>query len=415
LTSGTSPTTQATALAAFDPSFQITEIKIVGFADGGPPDVLVDAQNVGPMDFDDFMNTIVLPTDPQSSAQALIGLLDGDTDSIGSDGDDRIETGAGNDTVTAGDGDDRVYKWNSGDLAYDGGDGSDWLIFQPSAGDVPAAPGGAVVDLTAGTGTNPFGGSLDLTDVENVSGVFDQSNDLRGNSADNTLVGGAAGGDRLRGEGGDDVIFVEGKAASADGGSGDDTLIAPLSTDAPFTGSGSDVLFVNTLDLLHPSENTGVFEGGTFEDFETISATGEYYLRFDFRGSNSGETASGAGGPDILRGRGGDDVLNGIDGDDKILGGLGRDTSSGGAGDDLLFVILGKNTLVFATNGGDDTVVGYKPGTDEFDLTAVAGLDSFDDLVLKDTGDDVLVDYGSGSFLLKDTDLSSVKEGDFVV
>ena len=81
----------------------------------------------------------------------------------------------------------------------------------------------------------------------------------------------------------------------------------------------------------------------------------------------------------------------------------------------MLFVILGENTLEFDDNDGADTVVGYKPGIDEFDLTAVSGLADFNDLSLTAISDDVLVDYGSGSFLLKDTVLASVEAADFLL
>jgi hypothetical protein len=118
---------------------------------------------------------------------------------------------------------------------------------------------------------------------------------------------------------------------------------------------------------------------------------------------------------DIILGRGGNDVLSGNDGDDIIIGGRGADTSSGDAGDDVLFVILDENTLKFDDNDGADVVVGYKPGIENFDLTAVTGLASFSDLSSTASGDDVLVDYGSGSFLLKNTDLSSVDLSDFLV
>ena len=64
---------------------------------------------------------------------------------------------------------------------------------------------------------------------------------------------------------------------------------------------------------------------------------------------------------------------------------------------------------------GADTVVGYKPGIDELDLTAVSGLTSFNDLSLTASGDDVLVDYGSGSFLLKNTAVGSVEASDFLL
>jgi hypothetical protein len=60
-------------------------------------------------------------------------------------------------------------------------------------------------------------------------------------------------------------------------------------------------------------------------------------------------------------------------------------------------------------------VVGYKPGIDQFDLTSVADLTDFSDLSLTASGDDTLVDYGGGSFLLKNTEIGSIDASDFLV
>jgi serralysin len=132
-------------------------------------------------------------------------------------------------------------------------------------------------------------------------------------------------------------------------------------------------------------------------------------------GGDGSDEMSGRSGDDTMCGKAGNDGISGDDSNDSIFGGTGADSISGDAGDDRLFVILGENTVEFSDDDGADAVVGYKPGIDHFDLTAVSGLDSFDDLTLSHQGDDVLVDYGSGTFLLKHTDLNSVHAGDFVV
>jgi FG-GAP repeat/RTX calcium-binding nonapeptide repeat (4 copies) len=118
---------------------------------------------------------------------------------------------------------------------------------------------------------------------------------------------------------------------------------------------------------------------------------------------------------DTLRGLEGADTLSGGGDTDVIFGGRSQDWVSGGTGDDLLFVFFGADTLEFLDNDGTDTVVGYKPGIDKFDLTAVAGLASFNDLSLASQGADVLVNYGSGAFLIKNMRLSSVEASDFLV
>ena len=84
--------------------------------------------------------------------------------------------------------------------------GSGWPARSPSGAPTTLTFDGAVtyaVNLTTGAGVNPWGGTLTISNVENVTGVFDQNNDLTGNNADNSLRGGTKV-DQLRGEGGND-------------------------------------------------------------------------------------------------------------------------------------------------------------------------------------------------------------------
>ena len=118
----------------------------------------------------------------------LVSLLDSDSTSIGSVGSEHIELGSGNDTATGGDGDDTAFKWKSGDLNFDGGPGSDTLSFQAAIGSNYRSPHtiGATVDLTGGTGASPYGGILQLRNVENVVGT-DHADPLTGSNADNVF------------------------------------------------------------------------------------------------------------------------------------------------------------------------------------------------------------------------------------
>jgi serralysin len=302
-------------------------------------------------------------------------LLDGNVTITGGAGNDQhIEIGSGGTAIINGNGgNDNVYVWHAKNIYYDGGAGSDTITFDYEQGFHPGPPVGAVVDLTLGTGTNPFGGDIHLSNVENVVGVFDQNNDLRGNAADNYLQGGIAV-DQLRGEAGNDTIYVKywtdagPRPMLADGGPGTDTLIAELSIApaAPYIGSGMGIVYINTLDLLDPSQNTGTFHGGTFVNFEIFQASADLpYERFDFRGSNAGELVSGGIGPDILNGRGGDDTLNGLAGNDVLIGGSGNDVLNGGDANDTLSGGPGRDRLTggagsdtFAFNAIGDSPVG---------------------------------------------------------
>ena len=188
---------------------------------------------------DDFEKGIGLGTphykDPDYTYDFLVSLLNGDTRINASKHDDPyLEVGEGGKaTVEGKGGDDHLFVWHQKDVDFDGGKGSDTLEFGHEFGSFPGPAVGAAVDLTKGKGTNPFGGTLKLKDVENVVGVFNKNNDLRGDKEDNFLLGGTAA-DKLRGEGGDDTIYVKywtslaARPMSADGGKGHDTLDAEL-------------------------------------------------------------------------------------------------------------------------------------------------------------------------------------------
>ena len=59
-------------------------------------------------------------------------------------------------------------------------------------------------------------------------------------------------------------------------------------------------------------------------------------------------------------------TLNGGANDDDLIGQDGDDTLTGGSGAD---------EFVFDDGDGDDTVTDFQNGSDQFDLTAVAGVD----------------------------------------
>jgi Ca2+-binding RTX toxin-like protein len=132
-------------------------------------------------------------------------------------------------------------------------------------------------------------------------------------------------------------------------------------------------------------------------------------------GREGDDSIDGGTGDDLTRGIFGEDSVIGGDGDDIVFGGFQSDSTSGDGGDDFLGIVFGANTLTFDDGDGDDGVVGYTPGVDQFDLTAVSGLSDFDDLDLTRTFGGVEVDYGSGSFFLWNTTLRSIEEDDFLV
>jgi Ca2+-binding RTX toxin-like protein len=335
----------------------------------------------------------------QSSDQRYaywVSLFDGDIAVNAGKGDDDLEVGAvGIATVNAGKGDDLLRVWHQKDVIFNGGKGVDTINFDVSLGSTPAAPTGAVVNLKAGTGTNPFGGTLSFTAVENAFGVSDKANTLTGSDKANQLGAGHQA-DTIKGEGGDDYIIIQEnfgvgpRALSVDGGTGSDTLSAYLGYVEDFTGSGQTLRHGNVLDLLDPSHNTGTFEGGSFSGFETYRASGfDQWLAFDFRGSDSGETAIGISGRDNLQGRGGNDTLRGSFGADTIGGGDGRDVAD--YSDTYLKIVAkinGASTEIKVNGVAEDTLIsieGAKGGNANDKLTGDAGANEFDGSLGKDT------------------------------
>ena len=348
-------------------------------------------------DKDEFMENLSEDKPSDERYAYWVSLLDGDITVNASKFDDKLEVGAGgSSTVNAGKGDDLLRVWHDKNVVFSGGKGLDTISFTPSMGSAPAASTGAVVNLATGTGSNPFGGTLSFSSVENASGVFNQANTLIGNGAANQLVSGHAA-DTIKGRGGDDSItIVENfdvgpRALRVEGGDGNDLLLAHLGTNGPFTGSGATLRYANKLDLLHADENTGTFAGGTFSGIETYRAAGfGPYLAFDFRGSSNGETAIGVEGADKLLGRGGNDTLRGGGGADTIDGGDGRDVADYSDNNFLKIVarIDGKDTKITVGGVAQDKLVsieGAKGGGADDKLTGDGGANEFDGGLGKDT------------------------------
>jgi Ca2+-binding RTX toxin-like protein len=338
-----------------------------------------------------------------------VSLFNGDMTITGHKGDDRgLEVGAGGTaTVTSGKGDDLVRVWHDKNVVFNGGKGVDTISFTPNAGSAPAATTGATVNLTTGTGTNPFGGTITLSKVENASGVFDKANTLIGNGKDNQLISGWQA-DTIKGEGGDDTIIVAStfdttpRAMNIDGGAGNDLMMVGLSyTD--FIGG----VYVNTLDLLNAANNTGTFRGGAFTGIETFRATGDNLTMFDFRGSNSGEAAIGLGGADHLQGRGGNDTLRGAFGADTIDGGDGRDVADYSDNNFAKIVakINGASTTITVGGVQQDVLIsieGAKGGNANDKLTGDNGANELDGSL----GKDKLIGKGGKDHFVFSTELS---------
>lgn len=308
----------------------------------------------------------------------LVSLLDGDTAVTGQNGSEALEVGAGNDTVALRGGDDTIIKWAAGDLTYSGGPGIDTLSFQAQNG--PAYPNfptqNLVVDLSTGVGQNPYGGTLTLTSVENIvgtGGVFGVTSDhITGSNARNVIGDGLfdGGDDIVHAAGGNDLVLLSSYTKSGavyDGGAGIDELRFAIDS---FWNAGVSAV----LDLVHPANNAGVFDGVTVTGFEvfTVSNVTPALETFTFKGNGAANTVTGAdtytgapatAGQDFLYGFGGNDTLSGLGGKDHLYGGNGDDSLSGGGDTDVLVGGAGNDTL--SGGLGRDVLVG-QAGDDVF-------------------------------------------------
>jgi Ca2+-binding RTX toxin-like protein len=318
----------------------------------------------------------------------LVSTLSGSLKGVGDKYDDIFDVGAdGTANIDAGAGNDTIYAWHAKTIVLDGGAGSDTLVFDHLIGFTADDPGkGATVDLTKGTGVNPFGGTIKLKNVENVTGWFGEANTLTGDEHANKLIGGNYG-DIINGMDGNDLITVlpyfgestdTPRGMHVDGGKGTDTLQFQS-----FDGEA------NTLDLTKPANNVGTFADSTFKGFEIYEGLGTSGS-FTFHGSDAGEKVYShdfSASNDLLDGKGGNDLLDGGGGADTLIGGKGNDT----------FVVDNAGDIVKENaNEGTDTVdawLSYTLGKNLENLTLDISGSGF-----VGTGNDVANEI-SGNFL----------------
>ena len=299
---------------------------------------------------------------------AFVSLMDG-TVAIGGNGNANLflEVGTGGTaTVTAGGGNDVLRVWQEKTVDFNGGGGSDLITFQAIDGPYPVTPTqGAVVNLDTGTGTNPYGGTLTLTNVENVIGT-ELADTLTGNGSANVFGDGIydTGADQISAKGGDDTVnlaetYGNPGGVNANGGSGKDSLAINF-------GGFADDGPVHKLDLKDQSKNSGVFTNDVFTNFEVFVHGNGYWVptgqTFVFVDTNDGHTVEAMAETNTLRLHGGNDTVilsaapsnYAVDAD----GGSGKDTLQfevyfNAADNRLDLVHPGKDSGIFA--GGSFT------------------------------------------------------------
>ncbi|GAA0589963.1 hypothetical protein GCM10009416_30630 [Craurococcus roseus] len=346
---------------------------------------------------------------------------DGSTDRL--QGIEAVSGGSGADSIVGSAAAERLAG-GAGRDTLDGGAGLDTVRYDLLSPGTPLPVRGAVVDLAAGTATDPWGDTDTLRRIENAWGSHGADGILGAGGAGNrTWLRGLAGADTLRaaasgtlitadhaadpggvradlaagavldGWGDRDTLLliahlrggafadsVLGSAAAnwLDGAAGNDTLDGAAGADTLLGGAGDDAFFVdNALDSIVELAGEGtdtVFAAAAWTLGANIEALAFIGVA-DIRGVGNAldNRLSGNAGANALLGGDGDDTLDGANGNDSLSGGNGRDFLMGDAGADTLDGDAGDDRL--EGGAGDDRILG---GVGDDWLRGDADADSLD-------------------------------------
>lgn len=188
-----------------------------------------------------------------------------------------------------------------------------------------------------------------------------------------------------------------------------DRLDGTIEADSLIGTGGSDTIFADAgNDTIDGDEGSDRIDGQDGDDL-LIGNDGNDTLE----GAAGADTLDGGSGADLLEGGEGNNILIGGDGDDRLIGGNGDDVLTAGNGDDTIFGGAGIDSILFGVNWGNDTVADFEKGREQLDLSAT-GL-TFDDLTIKQQGDNAVIEDGAGnSITLTDTAAATVDISDFL-
>jgi trimeric autotransporter adhesin len=359
---------------------------------------------------------------------------------------------------------------NSADNVLDGGTGVDTLIgglgndtyVVDNVGDTVTEGASAGTDLVQSSVTYTLGANVEnltMTGTSAITGTGNAlDNVLKGNSAANTLVGGAgndtyyvstgdtvteatsAGTDTVIADvtwtlgsnlenltlGGTAAINGTGNTLSnmLTGNAGNNTLNGGTGADTMIGGAGNDTYVVDaTGDVVTEAANEGidfVHSGVTY----TLSANAENLTLTGTAAING----TGNALDNVLIGNSANNTLTGGAGNDTLDGGLGNDTLVGGLGDDTYVVNVSTDVVTEAANAGNDIVqsavtLTLTTNVENLILTGTAAINgtgnTLNNLVRGNgavntlnggTGNDVL-EGGAGNDILTDTSGTALFNG----
>ncbi|MBL0371029.1 hypothetical protein JJB09_03220 [Rhizobium sp. KVB221] len=170
-------------------------------------------------------------------------------------------------------------------------------------------------------------------------------------------------------------------------------------------GTGDDTLIVDRA-------ATKLFENGGSAGYDTVRSTVTYTLsanveRLVLLGSRDIDGNGTADGDDLF-GNGGDNVLRGKAGVDDV---------SGKKGNDILFGGFDSDTFHFSTGDGRDVIADFTDGSDRIDVSHWNAIAGFNDLInnhAHQQGNDVLIEAGSDSLLIKNIAKTDLDAMDFI-
>jgi Ca2+-binding RTX toxin-like protein len=284
--------------------------------------------------------------------------------------------------------------------------GGDGLVFQDAGSDITntnsieaddtgiasGAAGTLIVnragaEIVAGsTGILLTGMSGDESVIAN-SGLISADIAIKDGADSLTLTNtGKIVGDVLLG-GGDDWFDMRGGAVNGliKGGAGNDTFVVSKSGAKIIEAQGGGI------DTVHSSADYHIGVG--LDDLVLIGGKD-----IDGKGNKFANEMTGNKGDNHLAGLNGNDVLNGAKGNDILEGDLGADT------------------FVFNTGSGKDTIADFLDGTDRLVSNEVLNMQDFDDLIIKQKGENVVINFGDGDTLtLMHMSKGDIDYGDFMV
>ncbi|MDF1722629.1 MAG: calcium-binding protein [Minwuia sp.] len=303
---------------------------------------------------------------------------------VGSDGNDFLDSSGFGDTLQGRDGNDDL----------DGFGGDDVLAGEAGADNLNGSEGSD--QLFGGTGNDVLDGG-------------EEADDLTGGRGNDQLTGGA-GDDTYhyaRGDGFDTVLENDNDSAGTDRillGTG----IAP--DDVRLINQGNDlhVLLTDGSGSLrvrdHFNEIDSRIESLQFADGTVVDLTVPLLLL----GSDADDTLTSAALGDTVRGGAGVDRITGVDGDDVLDGGSGNDSVFGGGGDDSLIGGSGSDDL--GGDDGDDTLRG---GQDNDRLRGRNGDDTY--IYARGDGFDTIEESSFGGGLDRIELASGIAVGDVLL